>query len=109
MPDRYPFDETKGGHKWQVWEGETTSEAIREPNVFDHGTGLHAINLGEHAIEGKPFKEFKPEKNVYDNLVPEDKADIPPDTKDASPEWGRTVASLEEDQNVFDKEQFPDY
>ena len=30
MPDRYPFDETKGGHKWQVWKGETTSEAIRE-------------------------------------------------------------------------------
>eukprot|EP00960_Hanusia_phi_P010125 295719-Hanusia_phi.AAC.1 len=51
MPDRYPFDETKGGHKWKVWEGETTSEAIKEPNVFDHGTGLHAINLGEHGKE----------------------------------------------------------
>eukprot|EP00960_Hanusia_phi_P033138 750306-Hanusia_phi.AAC.1 len=62
-------------------------------------------------------------QRVYDNLVPEDKADIPPDTKvlplpshlaphctqDASPEWGRTVQSLQEDQNVFDTEQFPDY
>ena len=53
-------------------------------NVFDHGQGLAAINLGEHAItdadgNGMPFKcrdaESEdgaspcPEKNVFDSLV----------------------------------------
>ena len=31
-------------------QGDTTSEMIKEMNVFDHGQGLAAINIGEHAI-----------------------------------------------------------
>ena len=53
--------------------------------MFDHGQGLAAINLGEHAVtdaetgEGIPFKcrdadsedgeEPCPEKNVFDDIV----------------------------------------
>ena len=82
--DRYPFNPTANGHEWKKWEGDTSSEAIKEMNVFDHGQGLAAINLGEHAItdadgNGIPFKcrdaESEdganpcPEKNVFDNIV----------------------------------------
>jgi len=59
--DRYPFNPTANGHEWKKWEGDTSAEAIGEMNVFDHGQGLAAINLGEHAItdedgNGIPFK-----------------------------------------------------
>ena len=83
--DRYPFNPTADGHEWKKWdEGDTSSERIKEMNVFDHGQGLAAINLGEHAItdadgNGIPFKcrdaESEdganpcPEKNVFDSLV----------------------------------------
>ena len=83
--DRYPFNPTANGHEWKKWdEGDTASEAIKEMNVFDHGQGLAAINLGEHAITdedgmGIPFKcrdaESEdganpcPEKNVFDSIV----------------------------------------
>ena len=83
--DRYPFNPTANGHEWKKWdEGDTSSQRIKEMNVFDHGQGLAAINLGEHAItdadgNGIPFKcrdaESEdganpcPEKNVFDSLV----------------------------------------
>ena len=83
--DRYPFNPTADGHEWKKWdEGDTSSERIKEMNVFDHGQGLAAINLGEHAItdadgNGIPFKcrdaESEdganpcPEKHVFDSLV----------------------------------------
>ena len=34
---------------------------------------------------------------------------FPIDTKEGGHEWGKTVASLDQDENVFDKEKFPDY
>jgi len=34
---------------------------------------------------------------------------FPIDSKEGGHEWGKTVASLSKDQNVFDKEEFPDY
>lgn len=38
-----------------------------------HLTHAH-LQLGEHST-GEPFKEFKPEKNVYDQLVDKDVKD----------------------------------
>jgi hypothetical protein len=51
--DRYPFNPTANGHEWKKWdEGDTAAQRIKEMNVFDHGQGLAAINLGEHAVTG---------------------------------------------------------
>eukprot|EP00287_Rhodomonas_sp_CCMP768_P006984 CAMPEP_0196726832 /NCGR_PEP_ID=MMETSP1091-20130531/7977_1 /TAXON_ID=302021 /ORGANISM="Rhodomonas sp., Strain CCMP768" /LENGTH=197 /DNA_ID=CAMNT_0042069321 /DNA_START=25 /DNA_END=618 /DNA_ORIENTATION=+ len=98
MPtDRYPFDETKGGHDWKEWTGKTASEALEEPNVFDHGQGLAAIEIGEHS-NGKPYKPYEAEKNVYEGLHAEDEEH----------KWGKSAGSIP-DKNVFDHIQFPDY
>jgi len=76
MPDAYPFDETKDGHEWKKWdEGKSASDMIKEHNVFDDGTTTEmTYQLGEHST-GKPFKEYKPDKNVYDKLVEKDVKD----------------------------------
>ena len=128
--DRYPFNPTAGGHEWKKWdEGDSAAEQIKEMNVFDHGQGLAAVQLGEHTVtdsagEGRPFKCNEEdqaeggeedggsspctETNVFDNLVDPELSEHPIDTKEGTPEWGKTVASLDKDVNVFDTEQFPD-
>mmetsp|Transcript_39447 Transcript_39447/g.61497 ORF Transcript_39447/g.61497 Transcript_39447/m.61497 type:complete len:157 (-) Transcript_39447:113-583(-) len=67
MPDNYPFDETAGGHEWKEWVGDNPMEALHEKNALDMGTKDSSFQIGEHSL-GRPFKQYKPDKNVFDSL-----------------------------------------
>mmetsp|Transcript_25895 Transcript_25895/g.60144 ORF Transcript_25895/g.60144 Transcript_25895/m.60144 type:complete len:176 (+) Transcript_25895:34-561(+) len=89
LPDKYPFNEVKGGHTWHEWKGESVMQALGETNALDDGnTDSASYELGEHSL-GRPFHKFKPDKNPLEGL----------DTKEH--EWGVTAKSIP-DKNVWD-------
>ena len=88
-PDNYPFDETAGGHAWKHWDGDSPMQALHESNVLDTGAPDEAFKLGEHTL-GRPFKAFKPEANVFDQLS----------TDGETYQWGATDKSVPE-KNVL--------
>mmetsp|Transcript_22599 Transcript_22599/g.54220 ORF Transcript_22599/g.54220 Transcript_22599/m.54220 type:complete len:211 (-) Transcript_22599:75-707(-) len=94
-PDVYPFDETKGGHEWNTYEGEDGKPDIKEFNVMDSGSqGLAEMDIGGANLpSGKKFKAFSPEKNVFQSLAP---VDVPEGVSDH--DWHHAAVK---DQNVF--------
>eukprot|EP00802_Teleaulax_amphioxeia_P031393 Tamp_34604.p2 GENE.Tamp_34604~~Tamp_34604.p2 ORF type:complete len:176 (-),score=45.12 Tamp_34604:70-570(-) len=88
-PTNYPFDETEGGHEWKHWEGDSPMDALSEFNALDTGAPDAAFKLGEHTL-GRPFHEYKPEKNVFQDLSNDDE----------TYQWGASGKSVP-DKNVF--------
>ncbi|EKX47595.1 hypothetical protein GUITHDRAFT_162655 [Guillardia theta CCMP2712] len=88
LPDNYPFNEVAGGHEWHHWDGDSPMDALKEHNVLDTGSEDEAYQIGEHSL-GRPFREYKPEKNVLDE-VSDDKPYV----------WGKTDKSIPE-KNVL--------